>query len=193
MCLFLGAAAGAAGAGMSTAIGAVMGIAQMGLGIMQAQAGQSAAMADYQNKVAYRREQETQAQKTLNLQVAQQQAALESQKGKAQGEKADVAIEGYAAQSRIAASAAESGVVGLSVEALLGDAAGRAGRFNNRVDYNSSVGVANAYNELKMAQRGGGARLAEIPIPVKPRFNMGLEIGSAVLSGLGTMMEYRTA
>jgi len=193
MCLMMAGLAGAAGAGMSGALGAVMGIAQMGLGIMQAQAGQAAAMADYQNKLQYRREQEKQAQKTLNLQVAQQQAALESQKDKAQGEKADVAIEGYAAQSRIATSAAESGVVGLSVDALLGDAAGRAGRFNNRVDYNAKVGTLNAQNELKMAQRGGGARLAEIPIPVKPRFNMGLEIGAAVLSGLGTMMEHRSA
>ena len=186
MCLFLGAAAGAMG-GIGTAISAVSTIAGIGMQIMQAGAANQAAQAQYQNEVAHRRQQEVQAQKTLNLQVSQQQMALESEKDKAQGAKAEMAIEGYAAESRAITSAAESGIVGFSLENLIGDIRGRTGRALGKTDYNAAVATANAGNELKMAQRGMGARLAEIPIPVKPRFNMGLEIGSAVVSGLGSL------
>jgi len=190
MCLFLGAAAGAA-AGAASGIGAlsaVMGIAQMGIGIMQAQAQNQAIAADYAEKVRFRNEQYQQAQKTLNEQVAQQSAALESEKGKAQGEKAEAAIKGYAAVSTAQTGAAESGVVGLSVQNLVGSIYAEQGRFNNRVDYNSNVATYNANNELKMAKRGSQARLAEIPIPVKPKFNTGLQIATAALSGLETAM-----
>jgi hypothetical protein len=167
-------------------IAALTAVASTGLGIAQASAAAQAQAAEYKNQIQYRQEQETQAQKTLNMQVAMQQAALESEKDKAQGEKADAAIEGYAAVSRAKTGAAESGIVGLSVDHLIGAMQGQTGRFNNRIDYNAKVATQNAGNELKMARRGAQARLAEIPIPVKPRFNMGLEIGSAVVSGIGT-------
>ena len=190
MCLFLGAAAGAAGAaaGGISAISAVMGIAQMGIGIMQAQAQNAAIAADYQEKVRFRNEQYVQAQKTLNEQVAQQSAALESEKNKAQGEKAEAAIKGYAAESRAQTGAAESGTVGLSVDALIGSVRGEQARFTNKVDYNAKVATYNAGNELKMAKRGAQARLAEIPSPAKPKFNTGLQIATAALSGLSTAM-----
>lgn len=190
MCFFLpavGAAAAGASAGIGTALSLVSTVAGFGIQIAQASAAQSAAMAEYNNQVEYRRRQEEQAQKTLNLQVAQQQAALESEKGKAQGEKADIAIEGYAAKSRASAAAAESGIVGLSVANLMGDIEGRIARAEGKIDYNAKVGFYNAKNELKMAQRGHGARLAEIPIPVKPRFNMGLEIAAAGVSALSSI------
>lgn len=190
MCLFLGAAAGAAGAmgGMTTAISGIMGIAQMGIGIMQANAQNQAIAADYQEKVRFRNEQYQQAQKTLNEQVAQQSAALESEKDKAQGEKAEASIRAYAAADRAQTGAAESGIVGLSVDSLVGSIHAEAGRFNNRIDYNAKVAGYNAGNELKMAKRGAQARLAEIPIPAKPKFNTGLQIATAALSGLSTAM-----
>jgi hypothetical protein len=190
MCLFLGAAAGALGgaAGGISALSAVMGIAQMGIGIMQANAQNQAIAADYQEKVRFRNEQYTQAQKTLNEQVAQQSAALESEKAKAQGEKAEASIKGYAAESRAMTGAAESGIVGLSVDALVGSIRSEEARFTNKVDYNSKVAGYNAGNELKMAKRGAQARLAEIPIPAKPKFNTGLQIATAALSGLSTAM-----
>lgn len=195
MCFFLGAglAAGAAGAataatssiGIGTALSAITSLASIPLSIMQSQAQHAAAMAEYNEKVRYRQEQYEQSQKTLNQTVAQQSAALESEKGKAQGELADQAIEAYAAESRATAAAAESGIVGLSVDNLIGDIRGKAGRFKNRVSYNAKVAQYNTENELKMAQRGQQARVNEIPIPVKPRYNAGLEIGAAVVSGLG--------
>jgi len=180
MCIFaLGAAAGA-----GSALSAITTVASIGIGIAQAMAANAAAQAEYQNQVQWRKQQEIQAQKTLNLQVAQQQQALESQKDKAQGAKAEYAIEGYAAKSRAQAISAESGVVGLSVDNLIGDITARTARATGKIDYNAAVAGVNANNELKMAQRGLGARLAEIPIPVKPKFNMGLAIASNVVSGL---------
>lgn len=193
MCLFAAAPAAAAAAGTAasvgssiTALSAIMGMAQFGIGLMQAQAQNAALAADYQEKVRFRNEQYEQAQKTLNEQVAQQQAALESEKDKAQGEKAAAAIEGYAAASRAQVGAAESGVVGLSVDHLIGSIHAEEGRFQNRLDYNAKVGTFNAQNELRMAKRGSQARLAEIPIPVRPKFNTGLQIATAALSGLST-------
>jgi len=196
MCLFLPAAAAGAAATTAaasaassiTAMSAIMGVAQFGISMAQSQAQNQALAADYAEKVRFRNEQYKQAQKTLNEQVSQQQAALESQKDKAQGEKADAAIRGYAAASRAQTGAAESGIVGLSVDHLVGSVYAEQGRFANRVDYNSKVATANAGNELRMAQRGAQARLAEIPIPSKPRFNTGLQIATAALSGMGTAM-----
>jgi len=186
MCLFMAPVAAAMG-GM-TAMSAVMGIATAGVGIMQSFAQNAAASADYQEKVRFRNEQYVQAQKTLNEQVAQQSMALESEKGKAQGEKAEASIKGYAAVSRAQTGAAESGIVGLSVDALIGSIQGEQARFTNKIDYNSDVATANAGNSLKMAKRGAQARLAEIPIPVKPKFNVGLQIATAALSGFGAAM-----
>ena len=177
----------AAGAGMAGAMSAITGIASIGVGIMQAAAANQAAAQQYQDQVRYRQEQEVQAQKTLNEQVSQQQSALESEKGKAQGEMADAAIEAYAAESRAMTGAAESGIVGLSVNNLIGSLRGEQARFNSKVQYNAKVGTQNAENELRMAQRTGRARLAEIPIPTKPKFNSGLQIATAVLSGLSSI------
>ena len=188
MCVF--AAAGAA-AGAMGGIGSIMGIAQMGLGIAGAMASHQAQMAQYNEQVRHRMEQAKQAQETLNQQVAQQNAALNSERDKAQGEKAEVAIEGYAAKSRARAASAEAGIVGLSVDNLIAGIEGKVGRFNNRIDYNANVATFNAENSLKMAQRGAEARIASIPIPTKPSFAPTMvSIGSSVLSGIGTMHKY---
>lgn len=190
MCLFAAGAAAGIGAGMSSALGGFMAIAQIGLGIAQSMAANSAAQAQYQQQVQFRKEQERQAQKTLNLQVAQQQAALESEKDKAQGALADAAIDTRRKESLATTMAAESGVVGLSVDSLKGAILGEGGRYKNRIAYNSKVGTFNAENELKMAQRGHGARLAEIPIPIKPRSTLAIDALGAVVGGLGTYMDY---
>lgn len=175
------------GAGLSGAMSAITGIASIGIGIMQAGAANAAAAQQYQDQVRYRQEQERQAQITLNEQVAQQSAALESEKGKAQGEMADASIQAYAAESTALTGAAESGIVGLSVNNLVGSLRAEQARFNSKVQYNSKVGQQNAENELRMAKRTGRARLAEIPIPTKPKFNTGLQIASATLSGLSSI------
>jgi hypothetical protein len=180
MCIF-------AAAGIGAGLSALTTVASMGIGIMQAMAQQSAANAQYQQQLQYRKDQEVQAQKTLNAQVAQQSASLESQKDKAQGAKADAAIQTYAAMSRASTGSAEAGVVGLSVDNLLGAVQGEGGRTQNRIDYNSKVAQYNTENELKIAQRGGTARLHEIPIPVKPANTFGIDALSSVVSGLGQL------
>lgn len=182
MCVMLGAAAGMGA--MSGVMTAVTSIAGIGMSIMQANAQNQAAAAQYRNQVEYIKRQEIQTQKTLNQQVAQQQLQTQSDTEKLQGEKADTSIRAYKAASRATAAAAESGVTGLSVDNLIGDIWGEAGRYENRVDYNAKVGRTQANMSLKMAQRQGAARIASMEIPVKPKFNTGLQIGTAVLGGL---------
>ena len=186
MCVIAGAAAGAGMmGGMSAALTAVTSIAGIGMSIMQANAQNQAAAAQYKNQVEYIKRQEVQTQKTLNLQVAEQRAQYNSDLDKAQGEKADVAINAYKQKSKASAAAAESGVVGLSVDNLSGDIEGEAWRYNARNDYNAKIAHQQGTASLKNAQRTGAARIASMEIPVKPKFNTGLQIGSAVLSGLG--------
>ena len=185
MCVIAGAAAAGAMGGISSALTAVTSIASIGIGIMQSNAQNQAAAAQYKNQVEYIRRQEEQTQKTLNLQVAEQRAQYNSDLDKAQGEKADAAISAYKAKSKASAAAAESGVVGLSVDNLIGDIEGEAWRYNARNDYNAKVAYQQGNASLKNAQRTGAARIASMEIPVKPKFNTGLQIGSAVLSGLG--------
>lgn len=190
MCVLLGAAAaGAAGAGamggIGSAIGALSSVASIGIGIMQSRAQNEAAAAQYRNQVEMVNRQEEQSQKTLNLQVAEQRAQHQSDLDKAQGEKADNRIRAYKAESRATAAAAESGVTGLSVDNLIGDIQGEAARFDQKIAMNSKVSHQQGTSALKNAQRQGAARIASMEIPVAPKFNTGLQIGSAVLSGLG--------
>lgn len=184
MCIF--AAAGIAG-GIGSALSAISTVASIGIGIMQASAQQQAANAQYQQQMQYRKDQEVQAQKTLNAQVAQQNMSLESEKDKAQGAKADAAIKTYAAISRASTGSAEAGITGLSVDNLLGAVEGEGGRTQSRIDYNSKMAIANTDNELKIAQRGGTARLHEIPIPIKPANTFGIDALSSVVSGIGQL------
>lgn len=184
MCVIAGAAAAGAMGGLSGAMTAITSIAGIGMSIMQANAQNQAAAAQYRNQVEYIKRQEVQTQKTLNQQVAQQALQSQSDTAKLQGEKADTSIRAYKAASRASAAAAESGVVGLSVDNLIGDIWGEAGRHENRIDYNAKVGRGQANMQLKMAQRSGAARIASMEIPVRPKFNTGLQVGSAVLSGL---------
>lgn len=186
MCVMLGAAAGAGamGGAMSGVMTAVTSIAGIGMSIMQANAQNQAAAAQYKNQVEYIKRQEVQTQKTLNQQVAQQQMQNQSDTEKLQGEKADTSIKAYKAASRASAAAAESGVVGLSVDNLIGDIWGEAGRYNAKVDHAAKVGRTQAQMNLKGQQRGGAARIASMEIPVKPKFNTGLQIGTAVLGGI---------
>lgn len=185
MCLMLGAAAGAGMAGgLSGVMTAVTSIAGIGMSIMQANAQNQAAAAQYKNQVEYIKRQEIQTQKTLNQQVAQQQLQTQTDTEKLQGEKADTSIKAYKAASRASAAAAESGVVGLSVDNLIGDIWGEAGRYNAKTDHAANVGRYQGKMNLKSQQRGGAARIAAMEIPVKPKFNTGLQIGTAVLGGI---------
>lgn len=196
MCVFTAAAVGAASAAGASAtaassIGTFMSIAQAGLGIMGAMASRQAQMAEYNEQVRFKMEQAKQAQETLNQQVAQQQQAIQSDLGKVQGEGAEVSIDAYSAQSRAAAAAAESGIVGLSVDNLIGSVEGKKGRYLNRMSYNANMGQANAENSLKMAQRGAQSTVASIPNPTKPSFAPTLvSIGSSIVGGIGGAYKY---
>lgn len=167
---------------------AITAIASIGLGIAQAAAQQQAAMADYQNKVQYRKEQEIQNQKTLNQQVANMQQHAESQTQKTSGAMFEERVKTARLASTASVASIESGRTGLSTAALLGSIKGEGARAEGTLRYNASVADAENNLQLKMAQRGAQARLAEIPIPVKPRNTFGIDALSAVVGGVSSYM-----
>jgi hypothetical protein len=183
MCLAmagLAAAGGAAGGGMG--LGSILNIGMSVMGSMMEYSGQ---MQQYNAQMQHRAEQAKQAQETLNQQVYQQQGQYESELNKAQQEKFKVTRKAMGAASRASASAAESGIAGLSVQNLLGEVGFEHGSFMGELNYNTTVNTKKANNELKMAERGATARLASIPIPTKPSFGPTLvNIGSSIVGGL---------
>jgi hypothetical protein len=172
MCLFLAAGAGALG-GLSTAM-SVLGTVAGVVGQIQS----------YNAQAAYAEQQAKQAQKTLNLQVAQQRMEYNSEINKMQDEGADVAIEGYAAQSGLQASSAEAGIVGLSVDALRNEVIAKESRYGGKMAFNASMATDNARNALYMAERQQVANVRAIQMPEKPNFlAAAVDIGSSLVSG----------
>lgn len=182
MCLAMAGLAGAAGAG-GMGLGSML---QIGFSVMGSIMEYSGQMQQYQEQMRHRAEQAKQAQETLNQQVYQQQGQYESELNKAQQENFKVTRKALSASSTASASAAESGITGLSVANLLGEVAFEEGMFAGEMSYNTENTTRKAKNELKMAERGATARLASIPIPTKPSFGPTLvNIGSSIVSGIG--------
>jgi len=143
---------------------------QVGSAVASGAMGYMAQRQQYSAAMDHRAEQAKQAQETLNQTVNQHQMQYASEVNKAQQEKFKVARASLSARSSASASAAESGVAGLSVNNLLGEVNLEEGMFTAEVDYNTEVMGNTTKNRLKMAERGAQAQLASIPIPEAPSF-----------------------
>lgn len=190
MCIMAaGALAGAAGGAM----GGLGSMLQIGFSVMGQVMQYQGQMAQYNEQMRHRAEQAKQAQETLNQQVTQQQASYESELNKTQQEKFKVTKAALVATSRASASAAESGVTGLSVSNLLGEIEMGREEFLAEANYNTEIADKNVNNELKMARRGAEARVASIPIPTRPSFAAtAIGIGQSIVSGMNQPRTYGT-
>lgn len=154
---------------MTFAISAASTAAQY-VGQMQAAEAQNATYE--QNRIAATKAQELSWQQIDTRTIQEREAAAT--------EKANTAREVRAAQATAKVAAGEAGVGGLSVDMLLGDIAGRYGRYASGVDTQTDWSVA----QLQMEKRGVAAqaqdRINSVERGRKPSlFDAGLRIGAA--------------
>lgn len=171
--------------GIGAAIGIIGTIGSMAAGVAQANAQQQAAEADYYNKLQHIRDQEEQLQKTLNLQVTEQQKQYLSETRQDQAQLEDAAIKNMANDGRARAEIETRGVSGLSTNFLLASIEGEHNRFEKRITANNELKFMNNMSSLHAAQRQQTARLHEIPNPVPPKDYSGISSIGAIAGGLG--------
>lgn len=101
-------------------------------------------------------------------------------------EKMGANLDALRARSTARASAGESGVSGLSVDALIADYYGQQGRYNDGVDRNYANTSFQIDQEMKGAQARGTTAIRNLPRGQRPSFiDAGLRIGGAALGAYG--------
>lgn len=95
--------------------------------------------------------------------------------------------EALQATERAKVSAGESGVTGLSVDALLADMYGRQARFNDNVTQNLENQQQQIGFEMENAARTSQSQINSLPTPQKPDY-----LGTALGTGSGIFGAYKT-
>ncbi len=141
--------------------------------------GQSAA-ADEQNRM-YQENAQRANQNARDQMFATQQRMLQEQEAGA-AEKIDTMKEARAAKATATVAAGESGVSGLSVDALLSEFDGRAASYNDRVDQNTDWTMNQLNAEMKGIRANAEDRINSVQRAAKPSFwDAGLRIAGAGL------------
>lgn len=149
-------------------------------------AGQVSA-ANEQNRIYA--ENATRANQNAKDQMFQTQQRMIQEQSAAADEKIDVQREARAAKATAFTAAGESGVSGLSVDALLSEFDGRAAEYEDRVDQNTEWTMNQLNNEMKGIQSNAEDRINSVQRAAKPSFfDAGLRIGGA---GLDSYNSYK--
>lgn len=130
---------------------AALPILSMGLGIAQAGAGYSAAVDQANQQNAYWQSNFNAAIKAQDDRYAAIGNQLQNEKHAASADLFNKRIEGIRAAATARTAAGESGVTGLSTNALLDDYAARLGRQEDAVGINYQIKLDNAGDELRAA------------------------------------------
>lgn len=143
-------------------------IATVGIGIVSAGTGYMAQQEQYKTQKEVARQNAINASKAtyaqydnLNLRAVQEDVAMNQQKQQTMREEAQ-----GSATAEVAASAA--GISGLSVDHLMRDIAGQAGRASAALDTNQQFSRLYLQGEMKAAQSGGQNQINSMPVPEKP-------------------------
>ena len=143
--------------------------------------------ADEQNRM-YRENAARANQNARDQQFQTQQRMLQEQE-KAGGEKFENIQAAREAKATATVAAGESGVSGLSVDALLAEFDGRASAANDRIDQNTDWTMNQLNNELKGIRSNAEDRINSVQRAAKPSFfDAGLRIAGA---GLDEYNDYR--
>jgi hypothetical protein len=111
-----------------------------------------------------------------------QQRMLQEQASTA-NEKIDVQREARAAKATAMTAAGESGVSGLSVDALLAEFDGRQAEYEDRIDQNTEWTLTQLNNEMKGIRSNAEDRINSVQRAAKPSFfDAGLRIAGAGLN-----------
>lgn len=112
---------------------------------------------------------------------------LDQQRSAAVAQKTNEAIQTRSAQGSAMASAADGGVSGYSVDALLNDFLGRQGRFNANVDTNFEYDKLATQGEMASTQARGQSQINSRAQP--SLLGTGLAIANSGLSAAGGYMK----
>ncbi|MDR7145555.1 hypothetical protein [Rhizobium sp. BE258] len=149
--------------------------------------GESAA-ADEQNRM-YQENAQRANQNARDQMFATQQRMLQEQEAGA-AEKINTMKEARAAKATATVAAGESGVNGLSVEALLQEFDGRAASYNDRVDQNTDWTMNQLNAEMKGIRANAEDRINSVQRASKPSFwDAGLRIMGSGLDAYNTSYE----
>lgn len=131
------------------------------------------------------------ANESAKQQYAQTQQRMLQEQATAAQDKQDAAREGRAAQATALVSAGESGVAGLSVDALLREFTSRTSNYKDRVDQQTEWSMAQLNNEMKGIKAQADDRINSVQRAAKPSFfDAGLRIATA---GLDSYSGYKAA
>lgn len=129
---------------------------------------QQATQAEAQNEY-YENNRREANQAAVNTYASQQNRALQEQKAASQ-QKQEVAVEGLKARSTAEVAAGESGVSGLSVDALVGDFYGQQGRYERTLDNNYAMQSDYLRGEMDATQSQAQGRINSVQQAQKPSF-----------------------
>lgn len=145
-----------------------------------AQAGAASAQEDA-NEVA-----EVNAMNTRNANYDQLHLMSQQETASAEQQIAENAEEALRATETAKVAAGESGVTGLSVEALLADMYGKSARFEDNVNQNLENSQQQIAFEQENADRGYQNTVNSLPIVAKPDY-----LGAALRAGSGVFGAYK--
>jgi hypothetical protein len=123
------------------------------------------------------------ANQSARDQMFQTQQRMLQEQASAANEKIDVEREARAAKATAMTAAGESGVSGLSVDALLAEFDGRQAEYEDRIDQNTEWTLTQLNNEMKGIRSNAEDRINSIQRAAKPSFfDAGLRIAGAGLN-----------
>ena len=139
-----------------------------------------AVAAEQQNQLY--RDNAARANQSARDQMFQTQQRMLQEQEAAASEKIDTSREARAAKATASVAAGESGVTGLSVDALMREFDGRAAEANDRIDQNTEWSMTQLNNEMKGIRANTEDRINSVQRAAKPSFwDAGLRIAGAGL------------
>lgn len=122
----------------------------------------------------------TNANEAVGTRYAYDQLRMQQDGQVALQQKTEAEINAMKARSTTTVAAGEAGVVGLSVDHLLGDYYAREGRFNESVDTNLDMQNSAMVGQMQAEKAGAQNQINSVAKPQKPSF---LDAGLRILGG----------
>lgn len=143
-------------------------IASIGLGIAQSAMQASAANDQYKQQMEVQRQNAVNASRAAENQYANIAIRAQQEDMARHQQESETNIEVAKAASTVEVAAAQGGVSGLSVDAVLMDIYAQQGRNEAALDTNQRMSRGYLEGEMKAAEAGGQGQINSVPIPEKP-------------------------
>lgn len=155
---------------MCPPLAAIVPLLSFTAGAAQAVIGHQAAVAEADAQNQRHEQNRIEANRAAANQFAHQQNQILQEQAVASQELENAQAEGLAARATARTAAGESGIAGLSVDALLGDFHGQQGRFEQSLDTNFQQQESFLRAEMDATQSQNAARINSVPTAARPSF-----------------------